>query len=128
MNHKRIRVSGKEIFKNSVIGSNFPNVDKNEELKIYLDEVSRFIDAKARLRHSGCSSIDMAWVSCGRYDGFFARETEMCNLNAAILIVSEAGGIMSNFRLDENYRNFYNICSGNPVIYNEMIKLILKTF
>ena len=84
------------------------------------------INLNSEIRLSGSNSLDLAWVACGRYDGFFSTQLNKCALNAGILIVKESGGLMSDFNLDENYKTFENICLGNPAIYNEIIKLIKK--
>jgi myo-inositol-1(or 4)-monophosphatase len=51
----------------------------------------------AGLRRPGSAAIDLAWVACGRYDGFFEVGLKPWDMAAGHLLVTEAGGTVSDF-------------------------------
>ena len=53
------------------------------------------------LRKTGCAALDMAYVSSGRYDGFFQNNLNIWDIAARIILIKEAGGMINNINLNE---------------------------
>ena len=72
------------------------------------------------MRNTGCAALDLAYVACGRLDGFFHNKINLWDVAAGKIIIEEAGGIVNdinNFKINE-----INIRAGNPNIYEKMLK------
>ena len=106
INNNRIRVSNKSNLDECLFASN------NEGIKS--------IYPKLNLRNSGCAALDLAYVGCGRLDGFFHNNINLWDVAAGKIIIEEAGGKINNIN---RYKiNNINIRAGNPSIYDKMIK------
>ena len=68
-------------------------------------------------RRSGCAALDLAYVSIGRYDGYFQKNLNLWDIAAGIILIKEAGGIINNLRLD-NLKNI-NVTASNSSISNK---------
>ena len=75
---------------------------------------------KLNLRNTGCAALDLAYVGCGRFDGFFHNKINLWDVAAGNLIVEEAGGKVNDIR-DFKINNI-NIRAGNSNIYEKMLK------
>ena len=72
------------------------------------------------MRNTGCAALDLAYVGCGRLDGFFHNKINIWDIAAGKIIIEEAGGKVNdinNFSI-----NKIDIRAGNPNIYEKMIK------
>ena len=78
------------------------------------------VHPKLNLRNSGCAALDMAYVGCGRLDGFFHNKINLWDIAAGKIIIEEAGGKVNNISDFKN--NKINIRAGNPNIYEKMLK------
>ena len=106
LNNKRIRVSKKSTLKN-----------------VYLQQVEKIkkqIDFS--YRKSGSAALDMAYVACGRYDGYFQKNLHLWDIAAGIIIVKEAGGIINEINLN-NHKDI-EIIASTPDINSKLIKKI----
>ena len=66
-------------------------------------------------RKSGCAALDLAYVSAGRYDGYFQKKLNLWDVAAGIILVKEAGGIINNFSL-KNTRNINVFASNSNIV------------
>ena len=108
INNNRIRVSKKTNLDECLFASN------NEGIKL--------IYPKLNLRNTGCAALDLAYVGCGRLDGYFHDKINLWDIAAGKIIIEEAGGKVndiSKFKI-----NKIDIRAGNPNIYEKMIKKI----
>ena len=75
-------------------------------------------------RRSGCAALDLAYVSVGRYDGYFQKNLNLWDIAAGIILIREAGGIINNFSL-ESLKNI-NVTASNSNISNKFNNKILN--
>src|SRR5947199_3877192 len=83
------------------------------------------ISAKKRgVRRDGSAAIDMAYVACGRFDGFWEEGLNPWDIAAGVLLINEAGGRVSNY--DGTPLNIYKppICASNGSIHEEMLTVL----
>ena len=73
-------------------------------------------------RKSGCAALDMAYVASGRYDGYFQDNLNLWDIAAGIILVKEAGGIISETDLSKT-KNIYVVAS-TPDIHQKMLEKI----
>ena len=75
---------------------------------------------KLNLRNTGCAALDLAYIGCGRLDGFFHNKINLWDVAAGKIIIEEAGGKVNNIH---NFKfNKINIRAGNSNIYEKMLK------
>ena len=80
----------------------------------------------ANVRKFGSAALDMAYVACGRFDGYWQRELNIWDIAAGSIIVKEAGGFVDFFDEDRNSPLKKNIISTNSNIHEELKDLIFK--
>ena len=116
LNGKRIKVSGAKKLDDCLIATGFPY--KNyESLDSYMSCLEYFIRNTHGVRRMGSAAIDLAWVACGRYDGFFEYGLNRWDVTAGIIIINEAGGIVSNFAGVRDNINGSEIVAANSDIF-----------
>ena len=124
LNNKRMRVSSRSQLKNSMIftgGPKFNQKDSSKALQDY-EKLSKFVIAP--LRKMGSAALDLAYVATGRCDGFCQRNLNYWDIAAGILMVKEAGGIVSDFQGKSNYLADRTLIASNSEISGEIIKIL----
>ncbi|MCS7185191.1 MAG: inositol monophosphatase, partial [bacterium] len=92
LNGKRIYVSRTKSLKVSIIGTGFPYdtyMNAHYYMK-YFEEVSKHV---LTVRRMGAASLDLAYVACGRFDGFWEFKLNPWDVAAGILLIEESGGV-----------------------------------
>ena len=106
VNNNRSRVSNKSNLDDCLFASD------NEGIKS--------IYPKLNIRNTGCAALDLAYVGCGRFDGYFHNKINLWDIAAGKIIIEEAGGKVNNIY---DYKiNKIDIRAGNPNIYEKMLK------
>ncbi len=112
MNNHRIRVTKNFRSERLLLATGFP-------YKIY-DHLDKYIELfkdvlvnTAGIRRPGSAAIDLAYVACGRFDGFWEYGLNSWDIAAGAIIVKEAGGIVTDFKGDDDYLKSGNIIATN---------------
>ena len=123
LNGKPIKVSSKSNFKTAFLVTGFPyNWPENSEHPIKVFE--RMILEGLPVRRLGSAAIDLCWVACGRFDGFWEYNLQAWDVAAGYLIVQEAGGRVTNFD-GQDYNVFEKqTLATNGLIHDNMLALI----
>jgi myo-inositol-1(or 4)-monophosphatase len=118
LNGKVIRVSKVKTVEQSLIATGFPytNFTYLEEFKLSLDF---FMKNSHGLRRLGSAATDIAYVACGRYDGFYEYGLHPWDIAAGMILVKEAGGEISNFKGEQKPLYQDTFIASNSLIYNE---------
>ena len=80
----------------------------------------------SNVRKFGSAALDMAYVACGRFDGYWQRELNYWDVAAGIVILKEAGGFIDFFEQDKEAPLKKNILASNSNIHKELTDLIIK--
>ncbi len=104
INNSRIRTSNKSNIEECLFASNNDGV--------------KSIHPKLNLRNTGCAALDLAYVGCGRLDGFFHNKINLWDIAAGKIIVEEAGGKINEI---QNFKSKIDIRAANPNIYEKML-------
>jgi myo-inositol-1(or 4)-monophosphatase len=72
----------------------------------------------------GAAAIDLAYTACGRFDGFWEMKLGPWDIAAGILLIQEAGGIVTDFQGAEGYLNSGNVVAGNPDIHRIVLSIV----
>ena len=78
------------------------------------------------MRKFGSAALDMAFVACGRFDGYWQRELNYWEIAAGIIIIKEAGGFVNFFEEDVKSPLKRNIIASNSNILDDLQDLIIK--
>jgi len=124
-NRSRISVSDKKSLSECFFASGFPWRSK-QYLRPYLDSFEEIFDASAGIRRMGSAAIDLAYTACGRYDGFWEMKLKPWDVAAGVLIVREAGGVVSDFRGGQKFMETGNIVAANPAVFQQMLRIVKK--
>ncbi|MEW6132274.1 MAG: inositol monophosphatase family protein [Pseudomonadota bacterium] len=120
LNDRRIRVSRQHKMDDALIGTGFP-FREFRHADAYLAMFRDMMLKTAGLRRPGAASLDLAWVACGRYDGFFELGLSPWDLAAGALLVLEAGGLVGDFQGNDTYLKSGHIVAANPKIFGQML-------
>ena len=120
LNNRRMRVSGRAEFSQSLIGTGFP-FRRNDDYAGFLPKLERVARSAAGLRRAGSAALDLAYVACGRLDGYWEKGLSCWDIAAGSLLVLEAGGLVTDLEGGENYLETGGICSGTPKIFSSLL-------
>jgi myo-inositol-1(or 4)-monophosphatase len=76
------------------------------------------------LRRMGSAAVDLAYVACGRFEGFFEYNLNAWDVAAGAFIVQQAGGTVSTFTNKHNYIYGREILAATPVVHQEILTII----
>jgi myo-inositol-1(or 4)-monophosphatase len=123
LNDRRIRVSRRAKLGEALIGTGFP-YRVWDHVDAYLGMFKDMMQKTAGLRRPGAAALDLAWVACGRFDGFFEIGLSPWDIAAGSLLVSEAGGLVGNLLGETGYMESGNLVAATPRIYPALLQTI----
>ena len=97
----------------SLMATGFP-YSKFENMPVYIEIVQHLMQHTHGLRRMGSAAIDLAYVACGRFEGFFEYGLKPWDVAAGVLIVRQAGGNTTTFSQTDNYIFGGELVSGGP--------------
>ncbi len=78
----------------------------------------------AGIRRAGSAALDLAYLAAGRLDGFWEIGLKEWDMAAGILIVQEAGGVVTDFSFNDKFMQSGNIITGNPKMHQAIFQAI----
>jgi len=123
LNNRPIHVSGTGDLSSSLLSTGFPYDIRTSRLT-NLDHWSNFALAAQALRRTGAAAIDLCYVACGRFDGFWELTLSAWDTAAGALIVSEAGGRMTDFTGAAFSPYKPDVVASNALIHGQMLSVI----
>lgn len=118
LNNQAIKVSKTENIENSLLATGFPYSDYNR-LDEFMLTVSHFMRHSRGLRRLGSAATDLAYVACGRFDGFYEYGLNAWDVAAGDIIIREAGGKLCDFHGGNNHIFGKEIIASNPLVFDE---------
>ncbi|QJR10225.1 Inositol-1-monophosphatase [Usitatibacter rugosus] len=123
LNERRIRTSKLENFKDSLIATGFPFREESQ-FDEYIAQFSAMVRATAGLRRPGAAALDLAWVACGRVDGFWEIGLSPWDMAAGALLVREAGGRIGDLQGEDKFLESGKVVASNPKIFTQLLKTL----
>ena len=123
LNNRPIRVSSTASMMESLLSTGFPYDIRTSRLT-NLDHWANFAMNAQALRRDGAAALDLSYVACGRYDGFWELNLSPWDMAAGSLIVREAGGRVSDFGGGEFSSYNPEIIASNGLIHDRMVEVI----
>jgi myo-inositol-1(or 4)-monophosphatase len=127
LNGNSIKVTNTSTLNDSLLGTGFPYYDYNQ-LDEYLQLFKYFMKNTRGVRRLGSAAVDLAYLACGRLDGFYEYGLNPWDVAGGILIVKEAGGISCDFNGGDNYLYGKQLISSNKKIHNGLLQCVKKYF
>jgi myo-inositol-1(or 4)-monophosphatase len=121
LNGKEIHVSNTTKVNESLIATGFPYTDFSY-LSFFMDTVRFFMENSHGLRRLGSAATDIAYIACGRFEGFYEYGLSPWDVAAGILIVKQAGGRVSDFKGGKDYLFGGEIVISNSLIFDEFLE------
>ena len=119
LDNRKIRVSRCRKLNQSLLATGFPVRDPTVLTK-FLPTLNEFLTTTSGIRRAGAAALDLAYVACGRIDGFWEFGLQPWDLAAGALLVQEAGGIVTTPERQDDYLNRGDILAATPAIHSLM--------
>ncbi len=122
-NGRPIRVSATDRLDRALIATGFP-YDIRERVPETMARLGRIVAVSQGLRRGGSAALDMCYVACGRFDGYFEENLKPWDTAAGLVILTEAGGRITTF--DGSDYDIYspNIATSNGVLHQKMLEYL----
>jgi len=123
LNDQRIRVAGRRKLNECVIACGMPHIGRGDHEQA-LREIGALLDKVAGFRRFGAASLDMAFIACGRLDGYWERNLQPWDIAAGQIMVREAGGLISGLDGHEDALTTGHVVCGNEFVHAELVKIL----
>jgi myo-inositol-1(or 4)-monophosphatase len=124
LNQKRIHVSDQPNLEKAFLTTGVPYTVR-ENLDYHISLYKKFIQKSFAVRRAGSACLDLAYVSCGRFDGYWEYGLKPWDAAAGVLLVQEAGGKVSDYQgFPYKVKNSLTIIAANPILFDSMVDLI----
>lgn len=127
LNGKKITPSTTDNLSTSFLVTGFPyNVHENPGHCI--DHFVYIVQSGIPIRRLGSAALDLCYVACGRFDGFWEINLHPWDVAAGVLIVREAGGHVTQYDGAEYFITNDNMLSSNGIIHDELIQTLQSCY
>jgi myo-inositol-1(or 4)-monophosphatase len=122
-----IRCSALAEPREALVATGFPFRELGR-LDRYLVAFESFVRSTAGLRRAGAACIDLAWTACGRYDGFWEVGLSRWDVAAGILLVREAGGVVTDVLGGASALASGDVVAAGPALHPRLIEITSRAF
>jgi len=120
LNGRPIHVSGVATLQDSLLGTGFPYAIA-QEVEGVMAALKRLLTRCQGVRRTGAAAVDLAYLACGRTDGFWEINLKPWDTAAAMLLVSEAGGRLTTYDGKEYTPYLPEVVASNGQIHAELV-------
>ncbi|WP_416898207.1 MAG: inositol monophosphatase family protein [Minwuia sp.] len=121
MNDRRLRVSGRSRMSEALFATGIPYMGRPGHDTL-LAELRALTDNISGIRRFGVASLDLAFVAAGRFDGFWERGLHQWDIAAGIVLVREAGGLVTDIKGGRKMMETGDIVAGNGSLHAPLLK------
>lgn len=122
-NGARMRVSSHDRVEAAFLATGFP-FRAQEYVESYVKIFTEIIRTSKGVRRAGSAALDLAYTAAGTFDGFFEMHLAPWDVAAGALLVSEAGGIVTDFSGGQRWLERGNIVGAAPKVHAELLTII----
>ncbi len=127
LNGNKMKVSQISELKKSLLATGFP-YSNYSRMSEYMRVFDFCMHGTHGLRRLGSAAADLAYVACGRFEGFYEYGLKSWDVAAGALIVAEAGGKVSDFNGGANYLFGEEIIATNTLVFDAFLDVVKKEF
>ncbi|MDE2486682.1 MAG: inositol monophosphatase, partial [Alphaproteobacteria bacterium] len=121
VNDRRLRVASRSRLDESLLATGIPFLGHGQHAR-FLKELHQMSQRVAGVRRFGSAALDLAWVAAGRYDGYWERDLSPWDLAAGVLMVTEAGGKVTDADGGGDMLKSGSICAANLDLHPQLIE------
>jgi myo-inositol-1(or 4)-monophosphatase len=121
LNDRRIRVSKVDKLDGALISTGFP-FKVIDHVDDYLRMLKNMMKSTSGVRRAGAAALDLAYVACGRYDGFWEKGLSPWDMCAGALLIREAGGLVGDMEGNEGFLDKGEIVAANSKLFSALLK------
>ncbi|MCJ2092496.1 inositol monophosphatase [Methylobacterium sp. J-072] len=125
LNNRRLRVSGRQDMADALVGYGTPYLGRGSHPRL-LRELGAVMAVAGGTRRMGSAALDLAYVACGRLDGYWERDLQTYDFAAGVILVREAGGYVTSADGAAEPLAARSVASGNEVLHRELLALLKK--
>ncbi len=123
LNDRRLRVSARRQLGDALIATGIPFRERGDH-PTYLATLARVMAATSGVRRFGAAALDLAYVAAGRYDGFWEIGLFPWDMAAGLLLVREAGGLVSDLAGGQGMMTSGNVLAANAHLHLPLATMI----
>lgn len=123
LNGRALHVSPTPTLNTALLATGFP-YDRRTRPDNNVGNMGRFIRRCQGIRRAGAAALDLAYVACGRLDGYWELRLYPWDVAAGVLLVQEAGGRVSDLNGGTDYLSGAHIVASNGAIHDEMLAVL----
>jgi len=123
---RRIRVSKNTKLSDSLVVTGFPYREA-KDTKPWLKSFAAALPRVQSIHRTGASTLDLAYLACGRYDGFWEMGLKKWDIAAGALIVREAGGLVTDLTGSTDEFATGDLVAGTPHVHEKLLHIIKNT-
>jgi len=123
---RRLGVSRLSQPRHALVGTGFPFKDL-PLLRRYLDQFAAVMGAASGIRRAGSAALDLADVAAGRLDAFWELTLAPWDVAAGVVLIREAGGIVTTLEGEEDVLRHGSVIAGNPAMHRWLLDLVRST-
>ena len=123
LNDARLRVGKRGQLKGSLVGTSFP-FKEHHHLDAYLGMQRDIMQTAGGIRRAGSAVLDLAYVAASRLDAVWAMGLAPWDLAAGTLLITEAGGTVTDLQGKDQYMQSGNIVAGNIKVLSDLLKCL----
>lgn len=122
-NDRKLRIGTRKGLEGCLLTTGFPFREKRH-MDAHMAMTKSLMGQAEDIRRTGSAALDLAYVACGRFDGYYELGLKPWDMAAGVLLVREAGGKCWDFRGGQNFMDTGNIVAGNLKVGEDMLKTI----
>ena len=123
LNNRKIRVSKTSSLDESLVGTGVP-IRAGANLDAYLPQLRAVVEKTAGVRRAGAAALDLAYVACGRLDAFWEMNLQSWDMAAGIMLVEEAGGVVTELFGGGDPMKTGHVLAANPKMFEQIAPLL----
>jgi len=121
VNDKRLRVAARNRMDEALLATGIPYLGHGQHGR-FLKELHQIGQRVAGVRRFGSAALDLAWVAAGRYDAFWERDLKPWDIAAGLLLVSEAGGKVTDADGGQDMMKSGSILASNLDLHPQILE------
>jgi myo-inositol-1(or 4)-monophosphatase len=123
LNDRRLRVAARKELSDCVVCCGIPHRGRGD-LARFRKELAAVQEHVAGVRRTGAAALDLVWVAAGRFDAFWERGLSPWDLAAGLVIVREAGGIITDLEGGDAVLEKGSVLAGNELVHRALLGVL----
>jgi myo-inositol-1(or 4)-monophosphatase len=123
LNDRRVRASKCPRLAMALIGTGFPFKELGR-MDLYLKQLRSIMSHASGVRRAGAAALDLAYVACGRLDGFWELGLSPWDVAAGALLIQEAGGLVTGITGEQDFLQSGDVIAATPKVFTAMLEAL----